>query len=211
MLEVVRLSSTAARPSTALDPGGSDAEERIVEAAVRCLRRLGIQKTSVRDVALAAGLSRGTVYRYHADRAALVEAALTRIAADFVRSSEPSVRRRRTLAAQVGEAAVFIVSHAGDPDLTIATPGEEGHVLAVLLTTQARPLVEAWVRFWAPFLAAAESRGEVRSGLDPRQAGEWIIRVLISFAILPSVSVDLTEAAAVRHFVGRHVVDGLAP
>lgn len=194
-----------------IEPGGSDADDRIVGAAVRCVLRLGLQKTSVGDVARAAGLSRGTVYRYYEDKAALVEAALSRIAADFVRSSEPDVRRRRTLAGQVGEAAVFITRHGGDRRFAIAPPGDEEHLLAVLLSTQAGRLLDAWVDFWQPFLAAAEARGEVRLGLDARQAGEWIVRVLISFAILPSVSVDLADDGDLRRYVGRHVVAGLAP
>jgi len=204
------LSSTVETSLGTIDNASSEADERIVDAAVRCLLRLGIQKTSVGDVARAAGVSRGTVYRYYGDRASVVEAGLTRIATDFVRSSEPSVRRRRTLAGQVGEAAVFITRHAGDPRFAIATPGEEEHLLAVLLSTQAQALLDTWVAFWEPFLADAEARGEVRAGLDHRQTGEWIVRSLISFAFLPSVSVDLADDRAVRRYVGRHVVDGLA-
>jgi len=209
LLEVVPLSSTVETSLGTIDTASSEADERIVDAAVRCLLRLGIQKTSVGDVARAAGVSRGTVYRYFGDKASLVEAGLTRIATDFVRSSEASVRRRRTLAGQVGEAAVFITRHAGDPRFAIATPGEEEHLVAVLLSTQAEALLDAWVRFWDPFLLAAEARGEVRAGLDRRQTGEWIVRSLITFSFLPSVSVDLDDDRAVRHYVGRQVVDGL--
>jgi AcrR family transcriptional regulator len=204
------LSSTEQRPLDTIDTASSLADERIADAAVRCLLRLGIQKTSVGDVARAAGVSRGTVYRYYGDKAALVEAGLTRIATDFVQSSEASVRRRRTLAGQVGEAAVFITRHAGDPRFAIATPGEEEHLIAVLLSTQAEALLDTWVTFWEPFLASAEARGEVRPGLDRRQTGEWIVRSLITFSFLPSVSIDLADDRSIRHYVGRHVVDGLA-
>jgi len=53
------------------------------------------------------GISRGAVYLHFADRGTLIEAVLARAAARFVASSEESVRRRRTLAGQVAEAAVF--------------------------------------------------------------------------------------------------------
>lgn len=37
---------------------------RILEATLRCVERWGLAKTSIEDVATAAGLSRATVYRY---------------------------------------------------------------------------------------------------------------------------------------------------
>jgi AcrR family transcriptional regulator len=161
------------------------------------------------DVAAAARLSRATVYNHFPDRGALLEAVTARLALAFVAESEPAVRRRRTLAGQVGEAAVFIRTHLGDRTFAPNPPGEEDHLLAVLLTASATHLVEAWVTFWEPFLAAAEARGEVRAGLDRRQAGEWIVRLMLSFAVMPSVAVDLDDPAAVRAFVRAHLVPGL--
>ena len=185
-------------------------EERILDAAVRCLGRFGLRRTSMAEVAAAAGLSRATVYNHFPDRDALVEAVTSRLARAFVAESEPVVRRRRTLAAQVGEAAVFIRAHLGDRAFATSPPGEEDHLLAVLLSARATHLVEAWVAFWDPLLAAAEARGEIRRGLDRRQAGEWIVRLLLSFAVMPSVSVDLDDPTAVRAFVRAHLVPGLA-
>jgi AcrR family transcriptional regulator len=176
---------------------------------VRCLERFGIRRTSMADVATAAGLSRATVYNHVPDREALLEAVTVRLARAFVAESEPVVRRRRSLAAQVGEAAVFIRAHLGERSFAPAPPGEEDHLLAVLLSARATHLVEAWVAFWDPFLAVAEARGEIRPGLDRRQAGEWIVRLLLSFAVMPSVTVDLDDPAAVRAFVRAHLVPGL--
>ena len=184
-------------------------EERILDAAVCCLGRFGLRRTSMAEVATAAGLSRATVYNHFPDRDALIEAVTGRLARAFVAESEPVVRRRRTLAAQVGEAAVFIRAHLGDRAFATSPPGEEDHLLAVLLSARATHLVEAWVAFWDPFLAAAEARGEIRRGLDRRQAGEWIVRLLLSFAVMPSVSVDLDDPTAVRAFVRAHLVPGL--
>jgi hypothetical protein len=60
-----------------------------------------------------------------------------------------------------------------------------------------------------PFLADAESRGEIRRGLDHRRAAEWIVRVLMSLTLMPSVVVDLDDRAAVRAFVEEFIVQGL--
>lgn len=184
--------------------------ERILDATERCIGRLGLRRVSMADVAAQAGLSRGSVYVHFADRAALIDAVLSRMAARFVASSEPVVRRRRTLAAQVGEAAVFIRQHMGDQLLTLRLPADDESLLATVLTAQVDRLVSQWVEFWVPFLSAAEERGEVRPGLDRRRAGEWIVRLLLSFAVMPSVAIDLDDPDAVRAMVRDHLVVGLA-
>jgi AcrR family transcriptional regulator len=183
--------------------------DRILTAAAECVRRYGLRRVSMGDVARAAGVSRGSVYNHFHDRDALVGAVLEHAADRFVTGSEAWVRRRRTLAGQVGEAAAFIRSHRDDPLLTI-TAGEES-LLASLLTARIDGLVERWVEFWQPYLADAERRGEVRRGLDRRAAAEWIVRIMLSLVVMPSTVVDLDDADAVRAYVQEYVVRGLAP
>jgi AcrR family transcriptional regulator len=193
---------------SALAPDVSSAtRERILDAAEWCFRRLGLARFSMGDVATQAGLSRGSVYRYFADRQSLVDAVLERAADRFVAASTASVDRWPTLANQVAEAAVFIVARR-EPAMF---PAEEESLFATLLTARIEGLVERWVEFWLPRLAEAEDRGEVRAGLDRRQAAEWIVRLMLSFAVMPSVVVDLHDPDAVRAFVRAHLVRGLAP
>lgn len=189
----------------ALSDSAVATDERILDAAERCMHRYGLRRVSMADVAAEAGLSRGSIYNWFGDRAALVEAVLARTADRFVEGSVASVDRRRTLAGQVGEAAVFILGHLHDETLTLQLPGEQESVFATLLTAQAGTLVERWVDFWLPRLAAAEARGELRKGLDHRRAAEWIVRLLLSFAVMPSATVDLSDPDDVRAFVKDHL------
>ncbi len=197
MLRGVRL-ATATRDTT---------EERILDGAERCLRRLGLRRMSMSDVAVQAGISRGSVYRYFPDRQRLVDAVLERAADRFVAASSDAVDRERTLAGQVGEAALFILEHRDDESVLV---GDES-LMATLLTVRIRALLERWIDFWLPRLADAERRGEIRAGLDHRPAAEWIVRLMLSFAVMPSVTVDLERPAAVRAFVRDHLVRGFAP
>ena len=185
-------------------------EQRILDAAERCIAHYSLRRMSMADVATQAGVSRGSVYLYFGDRAGLIDAVLQRVADRFVSSSEPVVRRRRTLAGQVGEAAVFIRQHLGDQLLTLHLPADGESLVATLLTVHIHRLVGQWVEFWIPFLDEAEARGEVRPGLDRRRAGEWIVRLLLSFAVMPSVTIDLDDPTAVRALVRDHLVAGLA-
>jgi AcrR family transcriptional regulator len=182
--------------------------ERILDAAERCLGRLGMQRASMADVAAAAGMSRGSVYFHFPDRDALVHAVLARAAERFVASSEAAVRARRTLATQVAEAAVFVRRHLHDGDVPAAGDRSDT-LLATLLTANLEGMVASWVDFWQPFLAEAAARGEIRPGLDRREAAEWIVRIMLSLAVMPSAVIDLDDARAVRGFVARYIVQGL--
>jgi AcrR family transcriptional regulator len=194
----------ATRPDVSSDGTPDGTQERILAAAELCLTRLGLARLSVQ-----AGVSRGAVYLHFADRRALIDAVLTRAASTFVARCAESVSRRRTLVDQVAEAAVFIREHQGDKVLTLRLPADEESLLATLLTTRLERVVEEWVEFWIPYLTAAQERGELRDGVDHRQASEWIVRMMLSFAVMPAVSFDAESPAQVRAFVRSFIVDGL--
>jgi AcrR family transcriptional regulator len=196
--------AAAARRSSAPTP------DRILDAAERCLGRLGVQRVSMADVAEAAGVSRGSVYFHFPDRDALVRAALARAAERFVQSSERSVRTRRTLATQVAEAAVFIRTGMQGSGPSHVEADRSDALLATLLTANLEGTVASWISFWQPFLAEAAARGEVRRDLDHREAAEWIVRIMLSVAVMPSAVIDLDDSRALRAFVSRYIVQGLA-
>jgi AcrR family transcriptional regulator len=189
---------------------GDRTDQRILDAAEQCMERLGLQRFSMSDVASQAGISRGAVYLHFADRATLVDAVLARVADRFVANSAVVVGRRHTLESQVAEAAVFIREHIGDELLTLRLPAQGESLMATIVTAQSERLVTGWVAFWQPYLAEAVERGEIRAGLDHRQAGEWIVRMMLTFAVLPSVTFDANDPAAVRAFVRAHLVAGMA-
>ena len=192
-------------------PIPTDTRERILDAGEEAVRRFGLRRVSMAEVAELARVSRGSVYRYFPDRNTLVTAVLRRTAQRFVESSATSVRRRRTLAAQVAEAAVFIREHRRDESLTLPARGDDDALLATLLAANVDGLVTEWVQFWQPLLSEAAARGEIRPGLDHQEVAEWIVRILLSFGLMQSVVIDLVDPAAVRRFVQDHIVRGLAP
>ncbi len=106
---------------------------------------------------------------------------------------------------------MFIRTHLGDEGLTLRLPGDRESLLAAMLTAGGGRARRALGRLLAaPPAAAAAARGEVRPDLDHRRPAEWIVRLLLSFAVMPSAVVDLDDADAVRAFVRDHVVRGFA-
>jgi AcrR family transcriptional regulator len=189
---------------------GERTAARILDAAERCMGRFGLQRVSMNDVAVEAGVSRGTVYRYFPVREDLVAAVLERTAVAFVEASEARVDTGETITDQVAEAVLFVHGHRDDVEFTLTLPAGTDSLLAMLLSVHIGPLLEAWVDFWRPRLAAAAERGELRPGLDHRQVGEWIVRLCFTFAVMPSVALDLSDERAVRDFVRLHMGGVLA-
>ena len=194
-----------AHPPTEAPPA---TPERILRAAEACVRRWGIRRVSMSDVAIQAGVSRGSVYRYFADRDVLVQAVLERVAEANVAEAEPAVRRQPSLTAKVAEAAVF-VRHLADDERRLGLHEHPGEPALATLQLAATPaMFGCWVDFWIPFLEEARDTGEVRADLDVRQASEWIMRILISLVTVPSVTVDLDDARQLRTYIEDHLVRG---
>jgi len=184
-----------------------ETREQILLAAEVCIRRWGIRRFSMNDVALRAGVSRMSVYRHFADRDALVLAVLERMADQTVEVATPRVLRRRTLAAQVAEAAAHVRSLEAEVDLGLGERPGEGEQAALSLA-HAQPVLNRWIDFWIPRIEEARARGEVRADLEVRQAAEWIMRMMLSLVTVPSLTVDLDDPEAVRRFVQNHIVRG---
>ena len=60
-------------------PASKSVRERLIDAAEVCLRAKGIRSTTVSEVAEAAGVSRGWLYRHFPDKNSLLGAAIVRL------------------------------------------------------------------------------------------------------------------------------------
>ena len=189
-----------------------ETSDRILEAAERCMNRYGVA-VSMGDVANEAGLSRGSLYRHFGDRDTLVRSVLARAADRFVAGAAVSIDRRHTLSAQFAQ-AIGVVA-----DSVRRLEAEAGGTrrrsvrdtpLALVLVRNSDWLAERWMAFWQERLGPARDRGEVRPDIDRRGAAEWLTRALLSFAVAPEIEVDPSDHRAVRRFVDRNLLRGLA-
>src|SRR5262245_30937559 len=89
------------------------ARERLLEAASRCIARDGLDALSMAAVASEAGVSRPTVYRYFADRRALLEATLFYAGRSLADAIGGELRRHASAAEMAVEAMMFV--HAQIP------------------------------------------------------------------------------------------------
>ena len=193
---------TAEKPDRSVSP-------TLLAATAETLRRLGPRQFTLTAVAEAAGVSRGTVHNALGSRDYAIKTALDHMASAFIETIAAEVEGESTLADQVAAAAVVVCAHRERSDL-IAPRGINESILVLLLRNVGDDLMERSIDLWKPLVRAAQRSGEVREDLDPGRASEWIVRMLLSFELLPPIGVNLDSPRAVRRFVTAHIVAGLA-
>lgn len=67
----------------AVDPSQPETRNKILDAAIACVKRWGIEKVTLNDIAREAGVTRPTVYSYFANRDEVVQTALLQSAYAF--------------------------------------------------------------------------------------------------------------------------------
>ena len=198
---------TTARPALhePVAPAGSQ-EERILDAALVCIARWGLAKTSLDDVAREAGVSRATVYRaFPGGKDALAEAVARSEMTRFFAAVEGRLAEAATLedllVAGMSEAATRIVSHGA---LRALITFEPDVVLPRLAFDRMNEVLALCTSFAAPHLARF---------VDDEVAGrvaEWATRVVLSYCSWPSVDVDLTDEVSTRRLVRQLFLPALA-
>ena len=178
---------------------------RIVDGVLWMLAQQGIAKTTIDDVARAAGCSRATVYRVFpgGKEQLLAEVASTEVARFFtglaVRMGE-CVNLEDVLVAGVSEAAARISEHQAlnflrnfEPEVVLPRLAF-GHLDEVLATAAA---------FVAPFLGRFVDHDEAI------RVAELSTRIVISYLACPSDDIDISDTDQARRIVRLFVLPGV--
>lgn len=179
----------------------------LVDAALTCIERWGVTKTTLEDVAREAGCSRATVYRTFpggkdALCRAVVDAELQRVLATIGDRLAHADDLGELIAGGIATAGQLFLGH---PALRFVVDHEPALVLPRLAFGQMDGVLATVRDFAAPYLA------RFLPATDARRAAEWAARIFFSFALNPSPEVDLTDEESVRALVDRFVLPGLAP
>jgi AcrR family transcriptional regulator len=186
----------------------TDTRELIIDSAFASFRRHGLNKTTIVDIARAAGVSRSTVYEYFGDKAEIVEACAEHSSQKFYREMARAMGKGDALEEKLAHAAVFVTRARRFVEPEKYFDADE---VSLLLTKNAAVLLGECCEFLAPYLAAARLTGEVRKDLDVTAAGEWFARMLFSLFSTPSSTLNMDDDEVVADFVRSHVVRGFTP
>jgi len=201
-------------PSRTAGPAAETAvvstRDRLLDATERCLRRSGIRRTTVSEIAQEAGVSRAWLYRHFPDKASLVVATLSRTDERFWAEAHARVSSADGLSAQVAAAVGFALEQQPGA-LLLRLQHEEPADFAETVGSGLAELMPGLALFWHGYLDAARDAGEVRADLDVALAAEWVMRIVLSLVTVPGGAIDTDDPAAVRRFLDQFLVAGLGP
>ena len=147
-----------------------DQRASVLDAALACFVRQGIGATSLRDIAREAGVTPALLHYYFGDKpqlqAAVVEERLMPVMAML---REPLQQAGDDVAALiagfVGGVGKIAIAHPWLPPLWVREVLCEGGALRDVMFQRVGPVIP---QMMAARFAAAQARGEIQSGLDPR-------------------------------------------
>lgn len=183
-------------------------EERVLEALQECVLRWGVQKTTVEDIARAAGMSRATVYRlFPGGKSSMVEAGALAMVTDLVDQVAFAVAAAPDLSEAL--TALLVVSTtvlADDEMLNFLMEHEQSVVEAQLALGGLDRLLAAVGTGAGPALQpylGDSGRAE--------EAAVWAARTVASHLLDPADGVSLADPVTARHLVTTYFLPGFAP
>jgi len=156
----------------------TDTRARIVDAAVECFDQNGSQRTSMSDIAKAAGVSRKTLYRVFEDRPALIEALLIR----RINLLGSEVRDRLSSFTDFEEALVegsvlSIAVGRDDKLINDVVQKESNHRIEQFLFRGNQQIKDDMHATWFPVIELGRRAGSVRPDLTDARIIEIIISI----------------------------------
>ncbi len=185
-----------------------DLSERILHASLTCFQEVGVRRTSMDDIARAAGVGRMTVFRRFESKERLAQLVLLRVlaqAADSVRlayANAPDLETGLTEAiftsvAELRDHPLFVKLMKTEPDSFLGTVNADGLSAITLM----RLSVTGWL---------GASGGGPLSDEDAAMVGETTVRLGVSLLLAPGGPIPLYDDAGMRAFIARYLVPGIA-
>ncbi|MCX8556741.1 TetR/AcrR family transcriptional regulator [Mycolicibacterium mucogenicum] len=184
--------------------------DRLIDAAEECMRAKGIRATTVSEVAEAAGVSRGWLYRHFPDKVTLLGAAIVRLNNAYWTDAHAMLASIEGLDNQIVTGIQHGRTAYDDPGaLLMKLRVEEPDEFAACAGAGVQGLVPDLADFWSRYLVAARDNGEIHPDTDVDDAAEWIARVILSLATMPGQRLDANNAEELLAHVRRYVMPGL--
>jgi AcrR family transcriptional regulator len=179
------------------------AAERVLDATLACIARVGMGKTTLDDVAREAGCARATVYRYFPNKqrllTALVEREADAVGARIVAAAAGAPTLLDAVVATVTAGATELQSHAALTFVAMYEPEQLLPYLAFERENVVLGVAGALVApAFEPFLPHERAA----------RLGEWIARMTFSYLCSPSETLDVVDGAQVRALVEDFVLPG---
>lgn len=177
--------------------------EQLLDAASAQFESVGIARSTMNDITRRAGLARMTLYRRFANKQKLVEATLLREAAWFLADLQREIDAHDTVEDKLTEGFAFTVETLRDHTLLNRLLETEPEATVPHFTVQGAPLITAAAHFLAAEIG--RTNPDSRTHEELLVVAEVTTRLVLSFVLTPSTTIDLDDPKVSRAFARNHL------
>lgn len=208
------MSSTAADPPLlAAVREAADVDDptstRILDAALDRFTTSGIRRTTMDDIAGAAGVGRATVYRRFAGRDDIVRAVILRELARFIGEVDAAVQAIDDPLERFVEGFVATLREARENPLLRRLLEVEPDLILPFLTVQGGPALSLSRAYLSDEFRASQETGHIRDDVDVDLAAEMLVRLCQSLLLTPTGLLELDDDAGLRQLARGYLAPAL--
>lgn len=177
----MRASTSRKRNSPIAWGNAKESKQEIIHAAARCFEQYGPQRTSMDDIAEAAGISRKTLYRIFEDRPKLIQAILQWRWATIAKKIQKRIAKATSFEEALLEGSVTAVTAARNDQLANEIIHKAtDHTLEQFLLRGNERIYKANQDIWLTAIEAGRQEGVVK----PNLSDDRIIEIIASLHAL---------------------------
>ena len=159
--------------------------DRILDAASDVFHAHGVQKSRMGHVAEAAELSRATLYRYFATKELLVEAFAVRELERMSRRVVAEVEGERRLSERLALAIAFAIETTRETPAIRPFFEPEAHGITLSIPSRSLPMGPSLLAMLLAVVGDHDGEERLRPDLPPNELLEWVVRLVLSLAMVP--------------------------
>jgi AcrR family transcriptional regulator len=195
----------------AVDTPADATSERILDAALALSGASGVRHLTMDDVARRAGGGRMTVYRRFRDRDGLVDALVVRETRRCLAALDGAADASQPIADQVAAGFVTSLRLATEHPMLARLARVEPEVVVQFLNAGPGGAFGAAVAFLAGRLRQSQEAGVLGPDIDVDVAAELLVRLAISFVLVPRSGLPLDDDDRLRAIARAHLAPLLDP
>ena len=177
--------------------------QQILRAAGKCFKRYGMSRTSMDDVAAAAGVSRQTVYNYVGTKNTLIAESIVAEAPRINEQAYKSLDLSLGSAELIAAAELAVVERAERSPYADIFTGATVVKFTADAVAHSEHFAQVQRDYWRSVFDVVRGRGELRPDLDEDEAVNWLNSISFLFAAGPVTFGNERETR--RHYLLHYV------
>ena len=149
----------------------------ILEAAARCIQRLGVRKMSIEDIALEAGISRRTLYRIYPTRRDILRGLIFHRLEAIALAVQAMMKRCKSFEECVVAGSVETISIANQDEVYLKIFEEDRTLILDDDNHPEQQIEPLFLSTWAPIFRRGRAEGKIPETLNDHQLADWVMSI----------------------------------